>query len=194
MNDAATLPALKCLGELSEVKLVLVIDSREQEPLRFTHLAVEIGTLQSGDYSFRGGEELFAVERKSVGDLVGCCVGDNRDRFFRELHRLRGFKFKRLVIVGSRKAIEAGDYRSKLNPKAVFATLAAVEARYDVPVVFAPNAQEAALLIESWAFWFARELITGVNEVARAHGLTKRKADEEDAPPPTSTISAGGAS
>lgn len=188
------LPALRCLGAIADTRVVIVVDNREQEPLQFINLASETGTLQSGDYSFRGAEELFAVERKSIGDLVGCCVGDNRERFFRELHRLRGFKFKRLVIVGSRKAIEAGNYRSKLNPKAVFATLSAVEVRYDVPVVFAADARDAALLIESWAFWFAREMVEGVNDVARAHGLTQRKAVEEDAPPPASAISEGGAS
>ena len=31
------------------------------------------------------------MERKTLPDLVGCCMGDNRERFERELHRMRGY-------------------------------------------------------------------------------------------------------
>lgn len=167
-----TLPALRCLGDLADVRPVVVIDTREQDPLPFARLTTERGTLQTGDYSFRGGEELFAVERKSIADLTACTVGENRDRFFRELHRLRGYRFKRLLIVGSRAEIEVGTYRSKVTPRAVLATLGAIEARFDVPVCFADSPALAGQEIERWAFWFARELIEGVNALARAHGLT----------------------
>jgi DNA excision repair protein ERCC-4 len=163
-----TLPALRSLGNLASVRPVIVIDTREQCPLPFARLVVERGTLASGDYSFRGGEELFAVERKSVADLTACCQGSNRERFERELHRLRGFRFKRLLVVGSREAIERGEYVSRIAPKAVLATLAALEARFDVPVVFVPSPEDAGRIIESWAFWFARELVENVNTLARA--------------------------
>lgn len=79
MNPEKEIPALPA-GNLAGVRPVIVIDTREQAPLPFSRLAVERGTLVSGDYSFRGGEELFAVERKSIPDLVACCAGDNRDR------------------------------------------------------------------------------------------------------------------
>lgn len=168
------LPALRCLGQLAGAQPVVVIDTREQTPLPFAFMPSERGTLSSGDYSFRGGEELFAIERKSIPDLVACCVGENRERFFRELHRLRGYRFKRLLVVGSLAEIEAGAYRSKVSPAAVLSTLAAVEVRFDVPVVFAATPSEAGTEIESWVFWFARELVENVNVIARAHGLTQR--------------------
>jgi DNA excision repair protein ERCC-4 len=176
-----TLPALRCMGDLADVRPLIVTDSREQSPLPFSRLASERGTLQTGDYSFRGGEELFAVERKSIADLVGCCVGDNRDRFFRELHRLRGYRFKRLLVVGTVEEIRAGMYRSSISPKAVLATLAAIEARFDVPVVFSPSPDEAGREIERWAFWCARELVESVNDLARAHGLSRRQAKTVEA-------------
>lgn len=169
-----TLPALRCLGDLADVSPVIVIDSREQNPLHFLDLPSEVGTLQTGDYSFRGGEPLFAVERKTVPDLVRCCTGENRDRLFRELHRLRGFRFKRLLVIGDRETIERSEYHSRVSPKAILATLAALEARFDVPVVFCPSPEEAACLIESWAFWYARELVESVNQLARGSGLTRQ--------------------
>jgi hypothetical protein len=78
----------------------------------------------------------FGVERKSIPDLVGCCMAENRQRFERELHRLRGFRFKRLLIVGTKQEIEAGQYRSNISPQAVLAGLNAFEMRYDLLAVF----------------------------------------------------------
>lgn len=120
----------------------IIIDSREQSPLAFERLSSEAGTLYSGDYSIRGFEDLFAVERKSIADLVGS-LSSGRDRFERELHRLRGFAFSRLLVVGTRFDIESRSYRSRMHPKAVLHSLAAFEARY-VPVVFEPTPKQAA--------------------------------------------------
>lgn len=132
-NLMPTLPALRCLGNLNDVRPVIVIDTREQTPLTFDRLASAPGTLTTGDYSFHGGEEVFAVERKTIPDLVACCMGVNRDRFFRELHRLRGYRFKRLLVVGTRAEIESGTYRSNIAPASILSTLRAIEVRFDVP-------------------------------------------------------------
>jgi len=45
-------------------------------------------------------------------------MGDNRERFERELHRLRGYRFKRLLMVGSEAEILAGQYHSNIKRKA----------------------------------------------------------------------------
>ncbi|HEX7859129.1 MAG TPA: ERCC4 domain-containing protein [Verrucomicrobiae bacterium] len=103
----------------------IIIDTREQQPLNFRTLPSRRGTLQTGDYSVAGAEELFAVERKSIADLVGCCSGENRARFERELHRLRGYRFKRLLIVGTETNLTAANYRSAINPSAVMGSLRA---------------------------------------------------------------------
>lgn len=153
--NAGILPADKP----GRVLPTLIVDSREQTPIVFTRLPSTIGTLTTGDYSFVGAEELFAIERKSIADLAACCTGDNRERFFREMHRLRGFVFKRLLVIGEPNAIELSQYPSRVSPQAVFATLAALEARYGVPVTFASTPDTAAARIESWAAWFARELV-----------------------------------
>ncbi len=138
---------------------VLVVDTREQAPLSFAHFATEPGTLYSGDYSLRGAESLFAIEYKgSLEDLV-TCLSRERARFERELLRLRGYRFARLLIVGSRAAVEAHSYRSQMLPKAVLASLDAFEARYGVPVVWTATREAAALQIETWAHWFHREVL-----------------------------------
>lgn len=163
-NPLPTLPAKKGLSRLAESRPVIVIDSREQEPLRFSRLPVARDTLQSGDYSFRGGEHLFAIERKTIADLVGSCTR-GRARFERELHRLRGFAFKRLLIVGTREEIRAHGYRSQATPRAILASLAAFEIRYSVPVVFCPDPTAAAIQIESWVWWYSREVVEAANKL-----------------------------
>jgi ERCC4-type nuclease len=171
VNNRFQLPALRSLGELAGTEPVIVIDTREQAPLSFSRLKAQAGTLITGDYSIAGLESLFAVERKSIPDLVGCCIGQNRERFERELHRLRGFRFKRLLIVGTEAEILKGGYRSNIKPAAVLGTLRAFEIRYDTPVVFCDTAEAAAARIESWAYWFARELVQAINNLRRASGF-----------------------
>lgn len=169
-------PALKSLGKLGECGPIIVTDTREQDALIFTRLPSVRDGLMSGDYSLRGAEEQFAVERKSIPDFVSCCVNSNRERFFNELHRLRGFRFSRLLIVGTPQEIVLGNYRSNLPPKAVFSTLSAIEARFGIAPVFMPTPVEAALAVECWAAWYWREIVCRANDLVRASAT-------EDAPP-----------
>ena len=164
-TDLPNFPARKRLSLLAELRPVVVVDTREQTPLVFSRLDSKVATLTTGDYSFVGGEEHLAIERKSVPDFVACCMGNNRERFFRELHRMRGFAFRRLLIVGTRHEIELGQYRSSIKPRSVLATLSTIEARFDVPVVFAPTPAQAAWQVEEWVWWYAREAILNANKL-----------------------------
>lgn len=121
-------------------------------------------------YSNLGMEDLFAIERKSISDLISCCMGESRKRFERELHRLRGFRFKRLVVVGTEYQILEGNYRSNIKPQAVLGTLRAFEIRYDIPTLFFETPELAGRQIESWAFWFTREMVEIVNALWRGSG------------------------
>ena len=134
----ATLPGLRGLAKLADLRPVIAIDTREQEPLKFTRLtSVSFALYTRRLLDPRRLEDRFAVERKSIDDLANCCLGSNRECFEHELHRLRGYRFKRLLVIGSREDIAAGHYYSRIAPKAVLATLGAFEVSYDLPVVFA---------------------------------------------------------
>jgi DNA excision repair protein ERCC-4 len=161
------LPVLK-RSQAAGVRPTIVIDSREQRHLPFERLQTITKGLASGDYSIWGLESLFTVERKSIDDLANCCTGRNRERFERELHRLRGYRFKRLLIVGSEEDIYRCRYHSSVAPNAVLATLGAFEARYDLPVVFSPTPILASRQIERWAFWQSREVVLSANALLRA--------------------------
>lgn len=161
-------PALRGLGELADHEPIVLIDSREQKPLPFERLKTQVGTLVVGDYSVRGLESLFSVERKTVDDLANCCGGADRDRVERELAKLRGYRFRRLLVIGNEQDVFRSKYYSGIAPKAVLATLAAWEVRFDLPVVFSPTPVLAGRLVETWVYWFAREIILSANALLRA--------------------------
>jgi DNA excision repair protein ERCC-4 len=171
-----TLPGLRGLAKLADQRPKIVIDNREQDPLTFTRLQSVTGTLYSGDYSVKGLEDVFAIERKSIDDIANCCLAGQRDRFEHELHRLRGFRLKRLLIVGTRADIAAGHYHSRIAPKAVLATLGAFEVRYDLPLAFAETPEVAARLIENWAWFFAREVVQNSNDLLRGCKIAEENA------------------
>ncbi len=146
-------------------KPTIIVDTREQTPLPITFRTITSG-LSTGDYSVVGLEDDFTVERKSLSDLYGSLTS-GRERFSRELQRMRAFSFARLLIVGSVHEIEQGAARHRgMNPKSVIHSLHAIEAR-GVPVVFAQSPAAAAALVEGWAFWRAREHLKNTSQLIR---------------------------
>ena len=99
-----------------------IIDSREQRPLDVSPLQTITGTLVTGDYTVQGLENVIAIERKSLDDLLGCC-GRERERFEKEIQRLLSYPTRALVVETTWADIAAGQWRSKLSPKVVEASL-----------------------------------------------------------------------
>lgn len=130
----------------------LIVDTREQMPLCFEHLEAVRGTLATGDYSIEGMEGAFMVERKSVQDLVGSLT-QGRERFFRELERMRAAQCARLLIVGKPVDLANVLHRRNVTAESIAGSLAAINARF-VPVVWAPSPELAAQMVERWAVYF----------------------------------------
>ncbi len=92
--------------------ITVKIDTREQTPWIFepelnkrsgykTRIAgSEIGTLSEGDYSLIGFEDQIRIERKvGFGELFGnFCPKEHKDRFEREMERLRPIPYKYLLV------------------------------------------------------------------------------------------------
>ena len=118
----------------------IIVDSREQTPFNFKDYPVEVetGTLMSGDYSIPGFEDRVAVERKSLDDLLGCLTHD-RDRFIREMQRLRGFESVAVVVEAPFDQLVDGRYRSKMPPASAVQSVISFMAVFRVPFFFAPR-------------------------------------------------------
>ncbi|PXF58871.1 MAG: hypothetical protein C4B58_05285 [Deltaproteobacteria bacterium] len=159
----------------------IVIDSREKLPYRFKTSAVE-GTLLTGDYSILGIENLIAVERKTLDDLVGClCNG--RERFERELHRGRALDFFAIVAECTLSDLVNGSYHSKMSPKAAIQSLLAFSIRYKLPIFFVENRSYGARVTESLLLKYGRELEKRCESIGKQkladNKLTTRGANHE---------------
>ncbi len=136
---------------------VIVIDSREQAPFDFDNLPAERGTLDTGDYSIRGLEHLVAVERKSLPDLVGCVTRD-RDRFKRELQRLRAYRYRLVAIEAQPGDIDAGRWRGKTSPASVWGSIASWTARFEAPFMLLWDHETAGRFVERYLYQCARQV------------------------------------
>ena len=136
----------------------VLIDTREQRALRFPpELGVDCGeaTLPAGDYSVRGFTALIALERKSVGDLVGSLT-QGRERFENELGLLEQYRWRAILVEGRRGDVEAGIYRSLATPQSIIGSLRAIWMRYGVPTFWCDDAPGCAREVA----WYARRLET----------------------------------
>ena len=141
-------------ADVSPTDLVAIVDSREQNPLDLQPLRQMIGTLATGDYSLRGLESVIAIERKSLVDLLGC-VGQERDRFHREVLRLLAYPVRALVIESTWPEIERGQWRSKIRAPAALGSVLNWIAM-GLPVVMAGDHARAGRYVSRILFIAAR--------------------------------------
>ena len=119
----------------------ILADTREQLPYAFSKYDVEVTTvaLPAGDYSLPGFEDRAAIERKSLEDLVGCLMGSNRDRFERELAKLRFYDLAAVVVEATLDDVKRGRFRSQMKAHAALQSIIAFQVRYGVAFLWCGN-------------------------------------------------------
>lgn len=148
--------------------LTIICDTREQvnanvtyyfEQKKIPHISRK---LDIGDYSATIGdmtlESDVVCERKAnIDELCGNMTAD-RDRFEREFLRARAYSVKVYLIIEncSWSDIMLHNYRSKLSPKSLMATLLSWQVRYNVSVIFC-KPQETGQIIYYTLYYAARE-------------------------------------
>lgn len=140
----------------------IVRDSREQSPFhfdgpRYEGVALIQGTLSTGDYSIVGLENRVAVERKSLPDLIGS-ISHGRARFERELQRARGLDAFMVVVEAPFPQLAAGNYLSKMDPKAAIQSVYSFMSRYRVSFHFAESKAWAEYATFNFLRHYARQV------------------------------------
>lgn len=138
---------MKLPAELKPQEVVVVRDSREQLGWTDDELAplqVVDGTRQTSDYGLLADPSLVSIERKSLPDLLCVCTSD-RERFERELERMRGFPVRFLICETSWEEIERAQWRSRANANVVIGSLLSWQCD-GLPVILACNRTRAAKL------------------------------------------------
>ena len=124
--------------------MVIVIDTRESDPLFFRgekprkDVPIVRKTLPYGDYSLLGFEGCISFERKKPTDLYSC-LGKERDRFKRELEKLKDFERKYILVEAPESEVLACIEYTKLHPNVVRQSLASIEMKLGIPIHYAQN-------------------------------------------------------
>ncbi len=137
--------------------ITAIIDTRESRPLSLSPLKIERACLETADYSIKGHEDKVALELKELPDFIACCTFE-RDRFERELVRMRDFKHKAIVIKATWSEIEQESYRSKTKNLAVFGSAAAFAMDANVSIIMAENHKIADIYVTRF-LWIAANRI-----------------------------------
>ncbi|MDY0149506.1 MAG: ERCC4 domain-containing protein [Kiritimatiellia bacterium] len=146
------------MTEAAKIPLRIVCDSREQQPFTFDGFPVVVtpGTLASGDYSLHGFTDRIAVERKSLPDLLHS-ISKERERFERELQRLKAHDFACVLVEANVDDLRAGQYRAKLNPEAAWQSVLAFTQRYRIPFIWSESRADAEQVAFDFLRHFARD-------------------------------------
>jgi len=131
--------------------MIIRVDTREQTPLEFENVATVRGTISTFDYAIEGDQDSFAVERKSLPDLISSIA--IQKNYIRELKKIRralvaGFPRLFYVIEANREDIEHFNYSiftgGRIGPAFIYHRISELEYIHAVHVMFSGDAIGAA--------------------------------------------------
>jgi ERCC4-type nuclease len=142
-------------------KPVVIVDTREKMPFSFDCHTNWIGRtvrrkLDAGDYSVAGMEAALALERKSLSDLITTLIRC-RSTFLKECERLERYRWRAILVEASYEDVKTpydADLCTLASPNAISGTLDALEARFQIPVIYA--SRNRALAEEKAASWLSK--------------------------------------
>lgn len=128
----------------------IIIDTREQTPWAFPdEQPLMSAALPAGDYSIAGYEQVIALERKSLNDLVGTVIRD-RDRFHRELVKLKSYRRKAVVIEASIADVFECRYKSEAHPYSILGAVQSLHMTFDIPFLWWHSREYAQWMAAKW--------------------------------------------
>lgn len=156
---------MKLPATLDPASVTVLIDTREQQPWDVSPMNATSGSLATGDYTLEGFPPTYvAIERKaSIQELVSC-VGTDRDRFQRELDRLKAFDHRLVIIEASWSDVCEGAWRGKLSVSQVKNTLLSWQSR-GIPFLFASTRAEAEQCAKTVLYLAARRFYRSARDL-----------------------------
>ncbi|MCI0560825.1 MAG: ERCC4 domain-containing protein [Nitrososphaera sp.] len=135
----------------ADATFTIIQDSREKKPWCFSATGsidnVEVAKLDTGDYSIKGFEKSFMIERKASVDELFVNLGVQWARFEREMERAKPYKYKYLVIEASLSQIYQGSNYSKMSGRFIMARLLYIMFKYGVVPLFIGKSQNTEMFI-----------------------------------------------
>lgn len=141
---------------MSKLDIFVIKDTREQKgwdfhpeekkPGKLCILGTEIATLDAGDYTIKGYEDIIRIERKmGFAELFGNMTPlDHKERFEREMEKLRDIKHKYILVETSINNDMLGmappQFRGGIPSSAVMKWLLKLEMEYNIRTLFVGDA------------------------------------------------------
>jgi ERCC4-type nuclease len=147
------------------MKGTVIIDTREQD----LHILKKLETLDVryirrklnfGDYSFefngQSYESKIVIERKgSLDEIIGNFT-NGRERFKREFERSKGCKVI-LMVESSIEQLEAGNYRSRMNPKDLKSFLKTWSNKFQLELHFVEKGKACEFILERFRNYYLNQ-------------------------------------
>lgn len=129
----------------------IIVDTREQHPWIFDRMDKSIAKLNTGDYSLRGLENIFCIERK--GNISEFANNITEKRFKDVLERLSQIKYSFILLefdledvlkypIGSSVPKYMWN-KIKISPKFILKHIIELQTLHNIHVVFCGNATNA---------------------------------------------------
>lgn len=142
--------------QLKTPRPVLLVDTREQHPFDFSRFEVWFGgiqkkALQLGDYSIAGMENICAVERKDLSDLVHSLTAE-RSVLVHRLRRMAQVPHRLLVIDAALSQVKSRYAHSGADPNRITQSLIAALAGLGVPFLCAETHELGEEIVASYLY------------------------------------------
>jgi DNA excision repair protein ERCC-4 len=141
----------------------VIKDTREQDGWVFSQYdkcsGMEIGTLNTGDYTLKGFEDVVCIERKACASEIAMNLGKKKGAFNAEMERMKDLPFSFIICEfdmddvlrypeGSRvpRNLRA---KVKVTGKYLLKCLLEFQVWYDTKIIFAGNKNNAFLVCNS---------------------------------------------
>jgi len=129
----------------------IIVDTREQHPLHFDRMEKSVAKLDTGDYSLKGMEDIFCIERK--GSISEFATNITEKRFGDVINRLSKIKHAFLLFefdledvliypVGSSVPKKMWD-KLRISPKFILKHINELQLLHNVKILFCGNAANA---------------------------------------------------
>lgn len=142
--------------QLHTPRPVILVDTREKNPFsfhRFGHWfsGIQKTALETGDYSIAGLEQVCAVERKDLPDLVQSLT-TNRRVFVERLRRMSCHRHRLLVITAALSQVKSRYPFSDASPNRITQSLVAALAGLAVPFLCVETHELGEEIVASYLY------------------------------------------
>lgn len=145
---------------ITKHNMLILVDSREQAPLKFSCEIIRKG-LKFGDYGCLVDDYQIPVvfERKSLGDLFGSLTF-GYDRFKKVFERAKVAEYKLIIVIeGTKERVLEGYSHSARDPASIIKQLETIERKYGITHLFFKTRHQMSVHIEKFFDAAAKEYL-----------------------------------